>query len=84
MPLELAENPTVRHTTAWRRFPMDSESRLLLTVEEAANQIRVGRTTMYALLRDGAIESVLIGKKRRVPVVALRAYVDRLVAGDAA
>jgi excisionase family DNA binding protein len=51
---------------------------VLLTVEEAARRLRVGRTTCFALIRTGALESVLIGGLRRVPVDAPAAYVTRL------
>lgn len=52
--------------------------KLLLTPEEAALAIGLGRTKVYELLRAGALESVQIGAARRVPVEALREYVDRL------
>ncbi|WP_327253655.1 helix-turn-helix domain-containing protein [Streptomyces sp. NBC_01244] len=51
---------------------------VLLTVEEAARRLRVGRTTCFALIRTGALESVVIGGLRRVPVDAPAAYVARL------
>jgi excisionase family DNA binding protein len=51
----------------------------LLTVEEAAQRLSVGRTTMYALLKDGHINSVRIGRLRRVPADALIAYTTRLL-----
>lgn len=58
--------------------------RIILTVEEAAESLCVGRTTMYALIAAGDIESVRIGRLRRVPVQALEAYVERLRhSGDA-
>lgn len=53
-------------------------SRLLLTPEDAAEIIGVGRTKLYELLRSGAIESVRIGRARRIPVDALDDYVARL------
>ncbi|MEU2955422.1 helix-turn-helix domain-containing protein [Streptomyces xanthochromogenes] len=49
---------------------------LALTVEEAARRLCVGRTTMYALIREGAVETVPIGRLRRVPVKAISAYLD--------
>jgi excisionase family DNA binding protein len=52
--------------------------RLLLTVEEAAEQLGIGRTLMYALVKDGAIESVHIGRLRRIPADALPRYLERL------
>ncbi|GLW91885.1 helix-turn-helix domain-containing protein [Actinokineospora globicatena] len=53
---------------------------LLLTVEDAARQLSIGRTRMFALIKDGAIASVRIGRSRRVPEDAVRAYVQRLIA----
>ena len=52
--------------------------RLLLTPEDAAELLGVGRTKLYELLRLGAIESVRIGRARRVPADALHDYVTRL------
>ncbi|GHF74256.1 excisionase family DNA binding protein [Amycolatopsis bartoniae] len=53
--------------------------RVMLTAEEAAEQLGIGRTLMFKLLRTGQIESVRIGRLRRVPVSAIRAYAARLV-----
>ena len=50
----------------------------LLTVEEAARQLRIGRTTCYALIRSGELESVVVGRLRRVPAEAVPEYVARL------
>jgi excisionase family DNA binding protein len=52
--------------------------RLVLTVEEAAECLGIGRTLMYALIASGDVESVRIGRLRRVPADALNAFVFRL------
>jgi excisionase family DNA binding protein len=58
---------------------------LVLTVEEAAHRLRIGRTLMYSLVSSGEVESVTIGRLRRVPGGALDDYVARLrAAGRAA
>lgn len=57
--------------------------RVLLTAEEAAERLGIGRTLMYRLLRDGEIESVRIGRLCRVPVSAIHDYATRLVNGTA-
>jgi excisionase family DNA binding protein len=44
-----------------------AESKLLLTVEEAAKRLRIGRTVMYWLVSSGTVESVTVGSLRRVP-----------------
>ena len=54
---------------------------LVLTVEQAAERLGVGRTVMYALVSSGAVESVLIGRLRRVPADALVTFLDELRAG---
>jgi excisionase family DNA binding protein len=50
----------------------------LLTVEEAALRLRIGRTSLYRLIRDGEIESVPVGRLRRIAPEALTEYVNRL------
>ncbi|GAA0633621.1 hypothetical protein GCM10009547_41950 [Sporichthya brevicatena] len=58
--------------------------RFILTVEEAAEALGIGRTTMYGLLAAGLVESVRIGRLRRIPADALATYVDglRATGGD--
>lgn len=58
--------------------------RVLLTVEEAAEQLGIGRTMVYRLIRDNEIESVQIGRLRRIPMTSVRDYAARLIAGRAA
>lgn len=53
---------------------------LLLTPEEAAAELRIGRSRMYELLRQGHVTSVKVGGSRRVPFTALQEYVGRLLA----
>jgi len=52
--------------------------RIVLTVEEAAECLSIGRTLMYALVMAGEVESVQIGRLRRIPSDALDGYVSRL------
>ena len=51
---------------------------VLLTVEEAAKRLRIGRTSMYGLVSTGAVETVTVGRLRRVPEECLAEYVTRL------
>lgn len=53
---------------------------VLLTVEDAARALALGRTTVYQLLADGSLRSVKIGRARRVPRDALRDYVNTVAA----
>lgn len=52
--------------------------RLLVTAEEAAQLLGIGRTLMFALIQSGAVASVRIGRLRRVPVEALDQFVRSL------
>jgi excisionase family DNA binding protein len=52
--------------------------RLLLTPEETAEALGIGRTKVYELMRLGLIESVKIHGCRRIPTEAVRDYVQRL------
>ena len=48
--------------------------KLLVSVEEAAELLDVGRSTIYDLMRTGELPSVRIGRCRRLPVTGLQAY----------
>jgi excisionase family DNA binding protein len=58
--------------------PQPMPVRVLLTIEEAAERLHLGKTTTYALVRDGEIESVLIGRLRRIHIDAINSYAVRL------
>jgi excisionase family DNA binding protein len=58
----------------------EGEPRELLRVEDAAARLSIGRTYMFALIRDGVVESVKLGRLRRVPVDALTDYIAHLAA----
>jgi len=51
---------------------------LLLTVDQAKDQLSISRAKLFMLLRDGEIHSIKIGSSRRIPIGALTAYVQRL------
>lgn len=52
---------------------------LLLTVEEAAALLRLGRTQTYELVMRGEIQSVKIGRRRLVVRDSLKNFVSQLV-----
>lgn len=58
--------------------------RIVLTVEQAAECLGIGRTLMYSLVSSGEVESVTIGRLRRIPADALVRYVDGLRSGGEA
>jgi excisionase family DNA binding protein len=58
--------------------PASGTPRVLLTVEQAAERLNLGRTTTYALIKTGQLGSVKVGRLRRIPVAAITAYTARL------
>jgi excisionase family DNA binding protein len=56
--------------------------RVLLTAEEVAEALHIGRTRVFALIAAKEITSVKIGNLRRIPVDAVHEYAARLVALD--
>lgn len=49
----------------------------LLTVNETAKFLRVDRSTVYRLEREGHIRCVIVGKRRRYRPEDLSAYLER-------
>jgi excisionase family DNA binding protein len=61
---------------------MDTEQ-ILLTPEQAAEALAVGRDRIFRLLASGDIPSIQIGRSRRITADGLRDYVQRkLAAGN--
>ena len=56
--------------------------KLLVSPEEAAEALGIGRSTVYDLMRLRVLASVRIGRARCIPTSALREYVGRIT-GDA-
>ncbi len=61
------------------REPVSSDP-LLLTPEEAATVLRLGRTTVYALMKAGDLHPVHIGRSCRLSRSELERYVRGLEA----
>lgn len=51
---------------------------LLITVEEAARRLAIGRTVAFELIASGRLRSVRVGRLRRVPVEAVAEFVESL------
>jgi excisionase family DNA binding protein len=50
--------------------------RALITPAEAAEMLGISRATFYRVLRRGDFPVVLIGRSPRIPVNALRLWID--------
>ena len=55
--------------------------RLMLTVLQAAEVLNLGRSTVYGLIDSGELESIRIGRLRRIPMEAITDYVARKRSG---
>ncbi|MGC5329778.1 excisionase family DNA-binding protein [Micromonospora sp. DT62] len=57
--------------------------KVLLSPEEAAQRLGCGRSFMFELIRTKKIESIKVGRLRRIPVAAVDTYVAELRADQA-
>ena len=60
------------------------ESKLLLSVVEAAPVIGVGRSTVFSLIKSGKLRAVKIGGRTLIRPDDLRAFVDSISGKHAA
>jgi excisionase family DNA binding protein len=62
----------------------EAVTKLLVTVDEAAKSLSVGRPKMWQLVMSGEVPSIKIGASRRIPVSVLEDYVrQKLAAAEA-
>ena len=60
------------------RTMTDPSPHLLRNLKEAAEALRIGRTTLYQLIGSGRLPTVSIGGRRLITDDALRAFVASL------
>ena len=58
-----------------------TNERLLLTVEEAARRLGIGKTLAWELVWDGVLPSVRLGRCVRVPLRALEEWIAETATG---
>jgi excisionase family DNA binding protein len=74
-------NPQPSPTPPMEGAPLPTQNAagpLLYTIPEAAALLRISRTKFYELLDAGEIESIHIGRSRKIPADALHGYLHRL------
>ena len=49
---------------------------LLLSINEAAKTLSLGRTSIYALIKQGKLETVKLGRRTAVKVESIRRLVE--------
>ena len=59
------------------------ESSLLLTVPEVCMALNLGRSHVYSLIQRGDLESIRLGRSRRIPRSSLEAFVESRIAEEA-
>jgi excisionase family DNA binding protein len=57
--------------------------KLLLTPQEAAQALGIGRTVLYQLLTRKDIRSFKLGAARRIPLSALQEFIERQIEQEA-
>lgn len=59
-------------------------ARLLYPVDEAASRLGIQRTSLYALLKEGELERVKIGRRTLITAESLTGFIKKLreTAGD--
>lgn len=63
-------------------LPTISNSPLLLTVEQVGELMGIGKGAVYDLIRKLDLESVKIGRSRRVTYTAVQHCIDKLVEAE--
>ncbi|GAA3779889.1 helix-turn-helix domain-containing protein [Streptomyces chiangmaiensis] len=56
----------------------------LLTVPEVMARLKLGRSTVYDLIRSRRLVSITIGRARRIPADAVRDFITHETEGAAA
>ena len=59
---------------------MESEILKLISIDEACEYLGLGRWSVYKLINQNKLKSVKIGKRRLVPMSAIRAFIKSLEA----
>ncbi|MFL5589034.1 MAG: helix-turn-helix domain-containing protein [Ktedonobacteraceae bacterium] len=49
----------------------------LLTINEAASALGLGRSLIYTLVAKGELKSIKIGRARRIPLGAIDEFIER-------
>ncbi len=54
------------------------DDKLLVTVDDAARRLSIGRSHLYEYLLRGSLRSIRIGRSRRIAARDLQAFIDQL------
>ncbi|HZC06480.1 MAG TPA: helix-turn-helix domain-containing protein [Ktedonobacterales bacterium] len=68
---------SVKTTIPLSRLKSPELAKVLLTVEEAAYKLSVGRGKVYTLMNRGELRYITVGRIRRIPVDAISEFVTK-------
>ena len=66
-----------RPTIPRNRLNSPELAKVLLTAQEAAHKLSVGRSAVYGLMNRGELRYITVGRIRRIPVDAIAEFVAR-------
>jgi excisionase family DNA binding protein len=78
----LKPQPTLQPQARAAAAAICSIKKVLLSIEEVAAALSLGRTTVFALIRCGKLRSVKCGKRRLVAADELPTFAASLHAGE--
>lgn len=52
--------------------------KLLLSIDDAANALSIGKTKLYAELKSGNLQASKLGKRTLIPRESIQDYIDKL------
>jgi excisionase family DNA binding protein len=61
----------------------DSEGPLVASPNQAMKRLQISRSTLYALLNAGDLESYTQGRSRRITIRSINSYVERRLTEEA-
>ena len=61
--------------------PFSERAEMLISIPEAASELRVSRSTIYRLAEEGAIQIVHVRGSARIPKKSVELYVESLCGG---
>lgn len=72
------KKPSVAQVNSTKQREVSEMEKMLLTPEEVAEMLGIGRSTVYNLIGEHLLRSFKIGRSRRVLVSDVQEYVDNL------
>jgi excisionase family DNA binding protein len=72
----------IRAELAAQAAPLAPMPDRLLSIDEAADALGIGRSRLYEEIGAGRLRSVTVGRRRLVPASAIAAYIEALADGE--